>query len=135
MLVSSSKREADVAKAFRDLLVWQKSMDLTQEIYSLTATFPKSETYGLTSQMRRCAVSIPSNIAEGAGRATRRDFANFVVIARGSNFELETQIILAERLGYLDQQSAEYVSSASADVGKLLRGLLAHLRQEVPTRN
>jgi four helix bundle protein len=126
-----------MAKAFRDLLVWQRAMDLTQLVYGLTEAFPRSELYGLTSQMRRSAVSIPSNIAEGAGRSTKRDFAHFIVIARGSNYELETQILIAERLGYINQQLCETAAKQSADTGRLLKGLLAHLKSDLstPTRN
>jgi four helix bundle protein len=84
---------------FRELLVWQKSMELTTQVYELSKQFPKTEQYGLTSQIRRCAVSIPSNIAEGAGRDTKPQFAHFLAIAQGSAFELETQLLLTERLG------------------------------------
>jgi four helix bundle protein len=112
-----------VAKAFRDLIVWQKAMDLTVEVYRLTERFPKSEVYGLTSQLRRCSVSIASNIAEGSGRGTRKDFASFAGIARGSNYELETQLLLAQRLGYVAEVDSEAARSLSTDVGKMLRDL------------
>src|SRR5713226_3029337 len=88
---------------FRDLLVWQKSMQLTREVYSQTAALPKSEIFGLTSQMRRAAVSIPSNIAEGHGRLTNRDRQHFVATARGSLLEIETQIRIASNLDYIDR--------------------------------
>ncbi len=93
-----------MSKAFRDLDIWQRAMDLTTEVYRLTEAFPKHEIYGLTSQMRRCAVSVPSNIAEESARNTKRDFANFAAIAKGSNAELQTQLIIASRLGYLHQE-------------------------------
>ena len=83
---------------YRDLIVWQKSMDLVVEIYKLTKNFPKSEIYGLTSQMKRCAVSIPSNIAEGRRRGSRKDYRHFLIIAYGSGAELETQIEIVKRL-------------------------------------
>ena len=124
-----------MSKAFRDLLVWQKAMELTVAVYRITSEFPKAEMYGLTSQMRRCAASIPSNIAEGAGRATRRDFAQFVCIARGSNYELETQIELADRLGFAQKASVDEILHRSAEVGKLLKGLLLHLKTEEANRN
>lgn len=124
-----------MSKAFRDLLVWQKAMDLTVAVYRVTSEFPKAELYGLTSQMRRSAASIPSNIAEGSGRATRRDFAQFVCIARGSNYELETQIELAGRLGFAERVAVEEILHRSADVGKLLKGLLSHLKAEEASRN
>lgn len=117
-----------MAKAFRDLKVWQLAMDLTAEVYRLTELFPKTEQYGITAQVRRCAVSIPSNIAEGSGRATKRDFANFVSIARGSNYELETQILIAVRLGFCSEKSASRTLGLSAEVGKLLKGLNAFLQ-------
>jgi four helix bundle protein len=93
-------------KHFRDLLVWQRSMKLAQEIYSLTQGFPKNETFGLTSQLRRSAVSVPSNIAEGQGRLSDKSFAVFLGQARGSLFEMETQIELACGLGFIDNQNS-----------------------------
>lgn len=89
-----------MVNSYKDLIVWQKSIDLVLEIYKLTNKFPKSETYGLVSQMRRSAVSIPSNIAEGRGRSTRKDYRNFLVIAYGSGAELETQIIISKKLSF-----------------------------------
>ena len=88
-----------------DLLAWQEGMELVKRIYSLTANFPPTETYGLAAQMRRAAVSIPSNIAEGAARDSRREFAQYLVIARGSLSELETQLRIAYELGYSQPQS------------------------------
>jgi four helix bundle protein len=85
----------------KDLVVWQKSMDLVTKIYELTADFPSSEIYGLTSQSRRSAVSIPSNIAEGSQKKTRKDFANFLRIAKGSSAELETQLLIAQNLKFV----------------------------------
>jgi four helix bundle protein len=85
---------------YRNLIVWQKAMDLVLEIYQLTSRFPKSEIYGLTSQMRRCSISIPSNIAEGRRRSSRKDYRQFLVIAYGSGAELETQIEIAKKLSY-----------------------------------
>ncbi len=86
---------------FRDLKVWQKSVDLAKTIYDQTSIFPDSEKYGLISQMQRAAVSISSNIAEGSGRQTKPDFKHFLSIALGSSYELENQVIIAERLGYI----------------------------------
>lgn len=85
-------------KTYKDLIVWQKSIELVKEIYLLTEDFPKEEIYGLTSQIRRCAVSIPSNIAEGKMRTTNKEFSHFLSIAYGSGAELETQLILAKLL-------------------------------------
>ena len=87
-------------RKYRELVAWQVGFDLAKRIYLLTDAFPKSEAFGLASQMRRAAVSIPSNLAEGAGRSTKRDFAQFVTIARGSLNELETQYLLAQELGF-----------------------------------
>src|SRR3989338_3135533 len=86
------------SRSFKDLLVWQKSMKLVKEIYAITRSFPKNEEYALTVQLRRCAVSIPSNIAEGSRRGTQKDFIQFLRIADGSAAELETQLILAKDL-------------------------------------
>lgn len=85
---------------FRELVAWQASFELAKQIYQLTEGFPKSEVFGLTAQMRRSAVSVASNLAEGAGRSTKRDFAHFVTIARGSLNELQTQYLLAQELGF-----------------------------------
>ena len=106
-----------MGKSFRELKIWQQSMELTALVYQLTAAFPYHERYGLSSQMRRAAVSIPSNIAEGAGRETRRDFRQFVLVARGSNCELHTQLLISVRLGYSSQtqtDSAERLIPKSA---------------------
>ena len=93
---------------YNNLQIWQQAMDLVEDIYKLTASFPTEEKFGLVSQMTRAAVSIPSNIAEGAGRNSDKDFAHFVSIAIGSLYELNTQIVLSERLGYINQiQSQE----------------------------
>src|SRR5947209_5999745 len=93
-------RDATMSSTFRDLIVWQKSKALARRIYSLTKNFPKEEVFGLTSQIRRAAVSIPANIAEGKGRGTQKDFCHFLVQARGSLFEVEALAELASDLGY-----------------------------------
>lgn len=92
--------ENQLINTYKDLIVWQKSIDLVLEVYVLTEQFPNSEIYGLVSQMRRCAVSIPSNIAEGRRRATRKDYRQFLVIAFASGAELETQIVITKRLSF-----------------------------------
>jgi four helix bundle protein len=114
-----------VAQHYRDLLVWQKAIALVTDIYRLTREFPKDELYGLTSQIRRAAVSIPSNIAEGQGRLTRGEFRQFLGQARGSYAELDTQLISANNLGYL-RDSSDLFGSLS-EVGRLLNGLLSSL--------
>jgi len=92
---------------YNNLQIWQQAMDLVEEIYKLTASFPVEEKFSLVSQMTQAAVSIPSNIAEGAGRNTDKDFAHFISIAIGSLYELNTQIVLSERLGYINQSQSQ----------------------------
>jgi len=115
-------------KSYRELIAWKKAMDLAETIYRETAGFPKEETYGLTSHTRKSALSIPSNIAEGQGRKSARDFARFLSIARGSLCELETQVILAARLGYLTGPKRSQILDQAAEVGRLTNGLLNSLR-------
>jgi four helix bundle protein len=116
-----------IVQSYRDLVVWKKSMALVLDVYRLTQTFPKIETYGLTSQLRRAAVSVPSNIAEGQARLSTGEFKQFLGNARGSLVEVETQILIARDLGYLEQQASERILSAAAEVGRILNGLLASL--------
>jgi four helix bundle protein len=111
-------------RSFRDLIAWQKAMDLAQEIYAITAEFPADERFGLTSQLRRCAVSVPSNIAEGHGRLTTRDLQHFLGQARGSLLELQTQVILAGRLHPGRRDSLLAAMEHADEVGRLLNGLL-----------
>ncbi len=117
-------------KHFRDLLVWQRSMKLAQEIYSLTQSFPRSETFGLTSQLRRSAISVPSNIAEGQGRLSDKSFAVFLGHARGSLFEMETQIELASSLGFVDGKQLDRLLKECAEIGRMINGLLSTLRSK-----
>jgi len=112
---------------FRDLIVWQKSMQLARDLYRATASFPKSEVFGLTRQIRRAAVSVPSNIAEGHGRLTDRGFRVFLAQARGSLFEVETQLELARDLGYIDANTTKGISEQCNEIARLLNGLLAVL--------
>jgi four helix bundle protein len=116
------------SKSYRDLIVWQKAMDLVEAIYRVTRGFPKEEQYGLTSQMRRAAVSIPSNIAEGQGQGSDKNFGRFLSIAQGSLTELETQLLIAERLNYVDTQSLQPTLSQCDEIGKMLTGLQKRLR-------
>lgn len=112
----------------RDLQVWQKSMILAGEAYALTARFPRTEVFGLTSQIRRAAVSVPSNIAEGHGRLSDRGFEVFLGHARGSLFELETQAELAAKLGFAEHDECEAIIEHINEVARMLNGLLATLR-------
>jgi len=89
-----------MVKSYKDLLVWQRSIQLSLAIYRLTSSFPAEERYGLSSQLRRAGVSVPSNIAEGYGRGSRKDYKQFLAIARGSTLEVQTQLIIANELGY-----------------------------------
>lgn len=107
----------------RRLDVWKRSLLLTREIYKTTSAFPKSEEYGLVSQMRRAAVSIPSNLAEGAGRKGSKEFKQFLNIAQGSISELDTQIELALMLGYISTDQHEGLNSELTDISKMLYGL------------
>ena len=116
-----------MAKSFRELRVWNKAMELAARVYSVTADFPKAEIYGLTSQMRRAAVSIASNIAEGSVRGTRKDFKQFVAIARGSNCELQTQLLLAKELKFGVAGSIAEAEELTNEVGQMLAGLSTYL--------
>lgn len=111
-------------KDYKKFLVWQKAHQLTLEIYRVTKNFPKEEVYGLTSQMKRAASSIPMNIAEGCGRNTDKDFARFLVIAFGSANELEYQVILSTDLSYLDQEQSTTLLTELEEVKKMLNGLI-----------
>jgi four helix bundle protein len=108
---------------YRDLKVWQASMQLATDVYRLSAHFPKHETYGLASQLQRSAVSVPSNIAEGQGRNSPKEFHHFLGVASGSLAELETQLILAQQLGYLTEEATGSVLKISDEIGKMLIGL------------
>jgi four helix bundle protein len=119
-------------QSYRELLVWQKAMELAQLIYQLTEPFPKREIYGLASQLRRAAVSVPSNIAEGYGRGSRREYLQFLAIAQGSLKELETQVILAERLTYASAAQSARILAKSEAVGKMLGALIRSLKLKQP---
>lgn len=112
---------------YQDLIVWQKAMDLVAQIYANSKDFPREEIYGLTSQLRRAAVSIPSNIAEGQGRRTTADFVRHLSIAYGSLRELETQTLIAARLQYLSITSSQDILKMAGEVGRLLNGLMSSL--------
>src|ERR1022692_3424835 len=105
--------------SYQDLIAWQKAMDLVTDVYRVTAAFPKEEVYGLTSQLRRAAVSVPSNIAEGQGRKGDGEFKHFLRLALGSLMEVETQIMIAERLGYLNPSAAQTLLRDTAELGKI----------------
>lgn len=108
---------------FKELKVWQKAIQLVTKIYSHTSNFPKEEMYGIVSQIRRCAVSIPSNIAEGAGRGSKKEFSHFLDIAKGSSFELETQLIISKELGFLNQFNFDNLHPELDEIQKMITGL------------
>ena len=114
-------------RSYRELIGWQKSVELVTQIYSITKEFPRDEIYGLTSQLRRSAVSVPSNIAEGQGRATKGEFIQFLGHARGSLFEIETQIVIAQKLGYITPEIESQIASRVTEVARILNGLLTSL--------
>jgi four helix bundle protein len=118
-------------RTYRDLIVWQKSMVLVTEVYKLTKTFPHDETYGLSIQMRRCAVSIPSNIAEGYGRNSTPEYLRFVRFSLGSLFELQTQLEISRNLGYLDIINGESLYESSREIERMLASLARELEKKV----
>ena len=110
---------------YRELIVWQKAMALADEVYALTRRLPKEEQFALSDQLRRAAVSVPSNIAEGHGRQTEKEFKQFLSIAKGSVYELETQITICLRQGYLTEEQAHSALSLCEEVGKMLTRLMS----------
>ena len=110
-------------KNYSDLIAWQKAMDLVELIYKATSQFPREEIYGLTNQLRRAVVSVPSNIAEGQGRGSANDFRRLLAISYGSLREVETQILIAKRLHFLTEAQTERVMNLAAGVGRLINGL------------
>jgi four helix bundle protein len=121
-------------KSHSDLVAWQKAMDLAVEVHRVSDTMPRHERFGLVSQLRRAAVSVPSNIAEGSARRTTRDFIAFLHVARGSIAAMETQMLLAQRVGYLSEQQVDSIMSRLAEVGRLLNGLIAALQRRLELR-
>ena len=124
-----------MAQNYKDLLVWKKSMELVANIYRLSQGFPKEETYGLTSQMRRSAVSIPSNIAEGKGRRTAAEFQQFLVQSRGSLYELETQLQIAGDLGYVKISMVEEMKIKTTEIAKMLNALIEAVKRQKAVAN
>ena len=118
-------------RIYRDLEVWQNAMELVTQVYSCTQRFPREEMYGLTNQVRRAAVSVPSNIAEGQGRRTTREFLHHLSIARGSLAEVDTQVEIAERLGFLAREQAEDIGQMLTSVAKLTNALIAALERKL----
>ena len=121
-------------KSCEDLIVWQKTMDLTVEIYRLVKFLPREETYALSDQMRRAVVSIPSNISEGYGRYSTKEFINFLFIARGSFSELKYQLQICHRLKYFSESESEYALNLCNEVYKILNALISKLKQKLVAR-
>jgi len=117
-----------MVKNYKDLLVWQKAMDLTVEVYRLVRFLPREETYALSDQMRRAVVSIPSNIAEGHGRNSTKEYINFLSVARGSQTELETQLQICVRLKYLSEDEAMVALNLCDELNRMLNALMNSLR-------
>jgi four helix bundle protein len=118
------------SKSYRELIVWQKSMALAQRAYLITRGLPKSEAYGLLTQIRRAAVSVPSNIAEGHGRLTDLQFRHFLGNARGSLYEMETQVELAGNLGFIDKELVKELMAHGGEVARLINGLVSALGRD-----
>src|SRR5437773_3283839 len=119
-------------RSYRDLEVWQAAVDLVVEVYSFSAAFPKYETYGLRSQLREAAVSIPANIAEGHGREHLGDYLHHLSMANGSLMELETHLLVAVRLNYLNNEELDEMSGQTQEVGRMLAGLIRSLKKSRP---
>ena len=119
-----------MVRSYRDLEVWQKAMDLVVESYRLTSLLPKSETYGLPSQIQRAAASVPANIAEGHGREHLGDYLHHLSIANGSLLELETHILVSGRLSYAQQEHVERILGMIGEVGRMLAGLIRSLKKK-----
>ncbi len=117
-----------MAHQYQKLIFWQKSMDLVEMVYKITADFPKSEQFGLTSQMRRCSVSIPSNIAEGSKRNSNKDFYHFLTISFGSGAELETQLQIAKRLNFICEEEYEKINLFLTEIMKMINKFRSTLK-------
>lgn len=127
MRCASSRRMAQTG-SFRDLKVWQQAMAPVEEVYRVTARFPREERFGLTAQIRRAAVSIPSNIGEGRRRKRQRVYLHFLDIALGSQGEVEVQLEIALRLGFLAAQDYQHLANRTAEIGRMLNGLIESMQ-------
>ena len=113
-----------------NLEVWKKSVDFVVEIYKLTESFPNEEKFGLTSQVRRASVSIPTNIAEGAARTSNKEFAHFLSISQGSASEVATEILIAAKLGFIEKESFAEISAKLNEIGRMITGLRNHIKSK-----
>ncbi len=123
--------EKQTVTTYKDLVVWQKGIELVNEIYVVTRIFPKEEMFGLTNQLRRAAISIPANIAEGWGRSSTKNYVQFIKISLGSLFELETLIIIAKDQNYLEEQIMNKISVEITEIGKMLNKLIRNLENYI----
>lgn len=119
---------------FRDLIIWQKSMLLVTSVYNATKLFPREESFGLTSQIRRCSISIPSNIAEGFGRNSDIEFNRFLIIATGSLYELQTQLEIGLNIGYLDQQAFNNLYNDTRQLEAILSSFTRKIKERINTK-
>lgn len=113
---------------FKELKIWRKSKDLSKEIFLLTSEFPAEHKFGLSSQLNRCSVSIPSNIAEGTSRDSQKDFARFLQISLGSAFELETQLIIATEIALIDSEKAKLLIDKTTEIQKMIHGFKSNIK-------
>ena len=120
---------------YKELQVWQKAMDLVVEIYKISKLLPKEETYGISDQIRRAAVSIPSNIAEGQSRNSAKEFIQFLSIARSSLAELETQLLICTKVNMLSEDNIAEAQNITTEVGKMIKGLMNKLNSQLTTNN
>lgn len=121
-----------MANSYRDLIVWQRTVEMTLALYRLTEEFPKQEMFGLTSQLRRAGVSVASNIAEGWGRQSEGEYKHFLGMARGSNMEIQTQLLIASKLGFGDPEKLTLAEQLSHETGKMLVSLMKKIRSRLP---
>lgn len=128
-MAANAGKEASVGESFRDLVVWQRAIELTVAIYKFTGSFPASERLGLTNQLRRASVSIASNIAEGYGRSTKGEYIQFLGHARGSNCELQTQLVISKALGFGSDESIDRAERLSVEVSRMLIAMMNKLRR------
>ena len=124
-----------MSESFRDLIVWQKAMALVTDVYRATATFPQRERYGLVDQLCRAAVAIPSDIAEGKGRLSKKEFVQMLSRARGSSFEVQTQLEVSKNIGYLNDDAFNDLIAKAGEVSRLLSGLIRNLQDQLRSPN
>jgi four helix bundle protein len=120
-------------RSYQDMEVWTRGVDLAERIYRLTRTFPPAERHGLASQMQRASVSVPSNVAEGWGRGSQKEFLRFLSIARGSLFELHTQTVIAQRIGYVSEEESTAVLADADVLSRMLLSLMRKIRSNLPS--